>query len=216
MWISAMAAVLSVAISIIALVQSNRAYERAMREDVRLEIRNYLGNDKAEFMEEGQLYPACGSLVTYWECILTNNGDRPVSIQSHDIDFGDTLSPYFRKIADRGAHTMKMESLRYPTSIQPGETVSVLLQIVLPVPGEVCAVVRQLLVKNVNVTTRELFGGLRQNGVDYLGNKVVRSLERWNENEFYSHERREIEKQFTVSFATSRGLKISRLVPDRE
>lgn len=204
-WASAFAAMLAVPISLFALYQSHAARVASGREVIAVQARRYHSNFPITVNHVGAPQWA-GTLTTFWEVLLANNGDRTVSVIEHDVySIVANQSEVYYSGIDQGlvdAKTLMAETL--PVRLDPGESRRLLLRLGV-IPGSYAyPMLRSEAAKGPESSFQRVEKLLASKGIDIYDNRVDPQTD---SGKIVGWRVRDTRRQqvFAIKFRTARG-----------
>ena len=206
-WVTAWAATISVVVSIFALIFSKKAYQLSQREDLTVSIHRVQADYETELIKIGLPgYPAV--LLTYWECVLTNNNDKSLSILDYAVEQKAEDYPARYPHMIRGLFISREKSLKLPLVIEPGKSAKFLLRLGLTIDPKAYEIIDQsflLLPQKTKFLIETLMEHLAEKGIDFYGNSIEPI---WDQHQMIGlripFENRK-EQFFIITFKTGRG-----------
>ncbi len=157
-----------------------------------------------------------GLVAVHWELLLSNNGDRDLSIIDYKVRQvrDENFLPIYYSGMDQGLYWIQEDELvpvDLPITISAGSTVAVFFRAGILLDPNVYELIKQKFNEGTIINLKDLTDYIYSNEVDFYGNKVeVLSLA---PNSFSFPSFGEAKEQiFLVSFETARGSKVEEKV----
>jgi hypothetical protein len=172
-WLSALGALLSIPLSLVALYQSHQAKVESAKEEVAASFHRYIGDYPMAFHDwhGGSYIP--GTISTLWETIIANNGDRPVSIVTYDVKTVIQEGPVSYSGLDLGLFDSELKPERLPLNLAPGTSVKLFLRIGTIVGQNAYGHLKRFSATSSSFTLRAVEKDLADQGTDLFDNRVT-------------------------------------------
>lgn len=205
--IAAIAAVVSVLISISSLCFSFFVYQNSQTEQVIIRINRVMADYHSDFSRSlGIIAP--GIFNTYWECLLSNTGDRTVSIINTDIHLYENGGLTKYSGLNGGIVRMGNSAPELPLTIKPGHTRKIIFLLRLPLTQKAYDILfKEYPQKNIP-SLKTAYKLLARNHIDFFGNPLQPFI-RDNKVDGFRVESVEKQPQLVFGFTTSQGKKLS-------
>ncbi len=196
-------AILSLGVSIIALIVSSKTYLNEFRENLKIStfhLERVSYETKLIFKSDSYAL-----LQSYWEVIIVNIGHKPVVLSNYFIQ------PFSQgEIVDIGKGLYNCENLQkleLPVKIEAGESAKFILIIGLPIEERPLQLLRNHFTNIDNISSHTLFRFLQQNEVDIFNNKLtpIKTIADNTTYQIQLENRRD--PTFFIYFKTARGKK---------
>jgi hypothetical protein len=170
--IIAIAALISVIISFGALILSWLAFRSTQTEQIILRAQRFMGDHASQMIpQSGMLGPAL--LDTYWECLLSNTGDRAVSIKEANVWKVENggLSQYGKM---RGGVLDAMgEPISLPATLEPGHSTKFLFLLRPSIAESAYKILTKEYQNNSIPSLLVAQNLLAGNHLDFFGNQIA-------------------------------------------
>lgn len=205
--ISTLTSLISVILSIGALVISLLAYQAAHTEKVVLRAQRFMGDHASQIEPQpGILGPAI--IDTYWECLLSNTGDRTVSIIEANVWLFDKggLSQYSKMRG--GILDAKAKQVSFPITIEAGHSTKLLFLLRPRIVEAAFQILANAYPDNSIPSLRIAQNMLAGNNLDFFGNTIKPFFDEKKVTGFRV-ENSDNQPSFVFKFVTGRGKTIS-------
>ncbi len=149
------------------------SYNNSHKENLKVSVSMVYDNYETSLHSIGGSYPSI--LDTYWEVILTNNGDKPLSIVDYDIQ---QVSQHIDlKISDYsylngGVFSSPGQAFNLPIQLESGSSIKFYLKVGVLVSKKSSQLIMEQYQKNMRILFIDLTNYLAKNKIDLFGNKV--------------------------------------------
>jgi len=171
-WASAIASLVAVVISIIALAFSYTAFHRSVKDILIFTAERYHGDYKSRLYKFGSSeMPAL--LNSYWSCLLVNRGDKALSVVDMDVEQLDEkgILRYSQMKGDIFDKDMKPVIL--PFDIEPGKSAKIYMEVRLAISSSAFSALKDKYSFDQSFSIEELIRFLALQKMDFYGNRVT-------------------------------------------
>lgn len=209
-WLSAVGALLSIPLSLIALYQSHLARVESEREELAVSFNRYIGDYPTTFRDwsGGPLIP--GTIETLWEVLIANNGDRPISIVAYNVKALAPEGPIFYSGLDLGILDSDLNPEPLPLNLAPGTSEKLFVRIGTVLGQNAYGHLKKFGVGAKPLTLRFVEKELAGHGLDLFDNRATPmrdagSVVGWRIEPSPKHQ-----PEVVLTLQTARGLTLSR------
>jgi hypothetical protein len=171
-WASAIASIIAVLLSIVALYFSYTAFHRSVKDILILSVDRYYGDYKTRLLKFGSSdMPAL--LNSYWSCLLVSRGDKALSVIDMDVEQLDEKGVIKYSGIKGNIFDKDMKPVTLPFDIEPGKSAKIYMEVRLAVSPAAFWLFKDKYGFDQTFLIEDLIRFLAAQKMDFYGNPVT-------------------------------------------